>query len=167
MSNYQEGSGAYGEGTPGSGIPSEEPSPGGASAYEGAPQSGTSQFGTGGGQQNWQQPPQNFQGQNYQGQGHQGQGFFQGGSPMGYSRGRNLQVRSTFKTTEFWVLIVVSIALLIGAAVTDQGADGQGFGAHDAWKYVTWLAVAYILSRGLTKFAGHERGRRDDHGDRH
>jgi hypothetical protein len=76
-------------------------------------------------------------------------------------------VRTTFKTTEFWVLIVVSIALLIGAAVTDQGADNQGFGAHDAWKYVTWLAIAYIISRGLTKFAGHERGRSGDHGDRH
>ena len=83
------------------------------------------------------------------------------------SRGRNLKVRSTFKTTEFWVLIVFSIALLIAAAVTDQGDDNQGFGAHDAWKFVTWLAVAYILSRGLTKFAGHERDRRDSHGDRH
>jgi hypothetical protein len=161
MSNYQEGGGDYGGGTPGSGVPFQEPSPGGASAYQGAPQGGTSQFEAGGGQQNWQQPPQN-----YQGQGHQGQGFFQGGNPMG-SGGRNFKVSSAFKTTEFWVLIVFSIALLIAAAVTDQGDDNQSFGAHDAWKFVTWLAVAYILSRGLTKFAGHERDRRDGHRDRH
>ena len=159
MSNYQEGSGEYGGGTPGSGVPTHEPAPGGASAYQGAPQGGTSQFETTGGQQNWQQPPQHHQGQ--------GQGFFQGGNPMGSSGGHNLKVRSTFKTTEFWVLIVFSIALLIAAAVTDQGDDNQSFGAHDAWKYVTWLAVAYILSRGLTKFTGHERDRRDNRGDRH
>jgi hypothetical protein len=165
MSNYQEGSGAYGE-TPSSGGPYQEPSSGGATGFPGAPQGGTSQFetsqyGAGGGQQNWQQPPQN-----YQGQGHQGQGLFQGGNPLSSSGGHNLKVRSTFKTTEFWVLIVVSIALLIAAAVTDQGADNQSFGAQDAWKYVTWLAIAYILSRGLTKFAGHERDRRSGHDDR-
>jgi hypothetical protein len=169
MSNYQEGSGAYGEGAPGSGVPQQDPSAsGGATGFPSNQQGGTSQFdtsqqfGTGGGQQNWQQPPQNWQGQ-----GHQSQGLFQGGNPLGRSGGRNLQVRRTFKTTEFWVLVVVSIALLIAAAVTDQGADNQGFGAHDAWKYVTWLSIAYILSRGLTKFAGHERDRRNGHDDRH
>jgi hypothetical protein len=66
-------------------------------------------------------------------------------------------VRSTFKTTEFWIFVVVSLALLIAAAVTDRGDDNQGFGAQDAWRYVTALAIAYILSRGLTKFGGHER----------
>jgi hypothetical protein len=165
MSNYQEGSGAYGEGTPGGGVPYQESS-GGASGFPTESRSETSQFDTSqhagnGGQQNWQQPPQNFQGQ-----GHQGQGMFQGGHPFGSSGGRNLQVRRTFKTTEFWVLVVVSIALLIAAAVTDQGADNQSFGAQEAWKYVTWLAIAYILSRGLTKFAGHERDRKNSHDDR-
>jgi hypothetical protein len=78
MSNYQEGSGAYGEGAPGSGVPQQDPSAsGGATGFPSNQQGGTSQFdtsqqfGTGGGQQNWQQPPQNWQGQ-----GHQSQGLF-------------------------------------------------------------------------------------------
>lgn len=65
---------------------------------------------------------------------------------------------SALKTTEFWVLVVVSIALLIAAAVTDQGDDGQGFGSQDAWRYITILGAAYLISRGLTKFGG-----RDEH----
>ena len=165
MSNYQEGSGSYGDGAPSGGVPYQEQS-GGPTAYQGASHGGTSQFetsqpGPGGGQQAWQPP------QNYQGQGHQNQGLFQGGNPLNSPGGRNLKVRSTFKTTEFWVLIVVSIGLLIASAVTDEGADNQGFGAQEAWKYITWLAIAYILSRGLTKLAGHERGRGgDDRSDR-
>ncbi len=76
-----------------------------------------------------------------------------------------MNVKSSFKTTEFWVFVVVSLLLLIAAAVTDQGVDEQSFGAHEAWKFVTWLAIAYIVSRGLTKFAGHEDG--DHHHEHH
>jgi hypothetical protein len=175
MSNYQEGGGPYPEGTPSGGAPYQEPTAGGSTAYQGGSQGAashyeTSQFGSPGGQQHWEQQPgyqgQGNQGQGNQGQGPQGQGFFQGGRPLS-SHGRpNVQVRTTFKTTEFWVLVVVSLALLIAAAVTDQGADSQSFGAQDAWKYVTWLSIAYILSRGFTKFAGHERDRRNEHSDR-
>jgi hypothetical protein len=65
-------------------------------------------------------------------------------------------------------LVIVGLALLIATAVTDQGSDNQAFSAHDAWKYVTWLSIAYIISRGLTKFAGHERGDwSDDHDHDH
>lgn len=165
MSNYQEGNGPYTEGTPGAGgQPYQETGTGGPGAYQGgepshvggAPQYETQQFPSGG--------PQRWEGQQgYQGQGNQGQqGFFQGGNPLS-SHGRNkMNVRSTFKTTEFWILIIVSLALLIAAAVTDQGTDNQGFGAREAWKYVTWLSIAYIVSRGLTKFAGNERGNDDN-----
>jgi hypothetical protein len=64
-------------------------------------------------------------------------------------------------SVEFWTMIVVGVALLIAAAVTDTGADGQGFGAQDAWRYVTYLGIAYILSRGLTKF-GNRHEKEDD-----
>jgi hypothetical protein len=165
MSNYQEGGGPYSEGTPGENPSYGEPSHGGPGGYQGGSQGGaphyeTSQFGSAGGQQQWAGQP-GYQGnQGYQGQGRQDQGGFLGG---GAAPGRNLQVRSTFLTTEFWIFVVLSLALLIASAVSDD----QGFAAQDAWKYVTWLAIAYILSRGLTKFAGHERGRGHDHGDRH
>ena len=72
-----------------------------------------------------------------------------------------LSVKNSLKSTEFWVFVVVSIALLIAAAASD-GNDGAGFGAESAWRYVTVLAVAYIVSRGLAKFSG-----RDDDDHRH
>ena len=159
MSNYQEGGGPYSEGTPGEGSSYGEPSHGAAGDYQGGQQSGaphyeTSQFAPSGGQQQW--APH----QGYQGQGRPDQGYFQGGNPM--RGGQGLQVRSTFQTTEFWIFVVLSLAVLIASAVSDN----QGFAAQDAWRYVTWLAVAYMLSRGLTKFGGHERGRSERPEDR-
>ena len=68
----------------------------------------------------------------------------------------SFSVKSALKTTEFWVLVVVSVALLIAAAVTDQGDDGQGFGSQDAWRFITILGAAYMISRGLTKFGGRD-----------
>jgi hypothetical protein len=35
--------------------------------------------------------------------------------------------------------------------MVDNGDDGQGFGADNAWLYVTLVTVAYIISRGLAK----------------
>lgn len=156
MTNYQDddGSRIAGAGAPPAGY---QGSPTGG-AYQDGSQQGTSQF-----------PAADQQGyQAYQGgpggqAHHSGPGLLQGAhNPMSSRAVRHVNVRSTFKTTEFWVLVVVSVALLIAAAVTDID-DGQGFGALDAWKYVTWLSIAYILSRGLTKFSGHDRG--DDHHD--
>jgi hypothetical protein len=146
MSNYQEGGRPY-EGQSGENPSYGEPSHGGSGGYQGgaqggAPQYETSQFGSTGGQQQW--GPH---------QGYQGQGGYSGGP----TQGRNLQVRSTFMTTEFWIFVVLSLAVLIASAVSDD----QGFAAQEAWKYVTWLAIAYMISRGLTKFGGHERGRSD------
>ncbi|HET7690598.1 MAG TPA: hypothetical protein VFK41_09480 [Nocardioidaceae bacterium] len=76
-------------------------------------------------------------------------------APRGGSR-PHLHVRSTFLTTEFWVFVVVSLAILIAAAV-DDGPGELGFSAQDAWRYISWLAIAYMLSRGLTKLSGAPR----------
>jgi hypothetical protein len=35
--------------------------------------------------------------------------------------------------------------------MTDNGQDGQGFGAEHAWFFVTLLTIGYMLSRGLAK----------------
>jgi hypothetical protein len=157
MSSYQGNDGSYTGGaaaggpTPGYQGPPSDPSP---TQHDLPPQ-----------QQAWEGQQTHQGGSGYQGAGHQGGGFpgggFPGGNPLASRVGRSVDVRPTFKTTEFWIWLLVSIALLIAAAVTDRGADGQGFGAQDAWKYVTWLSIAYILSRGLTKLGGHERG--NDH----
>jgi hypothetical protein len=69
------------------------------------------------------------------------------------------ETKSAFKTTELIVFVLSVLGVLIAAAVTDNGADGQGFGARSAWLYVTLLSIGYMISRGLAK-AG-SRGRYD------
>jgi len=70
------------------------------------------------------------------------------------------ETKPSFKTTEFYAWIIVSIAILIASAMVDNGDDGQGFGADNAWLYVTLVTVAYIISRGLAKSGS----RSTDHG---
>uniref|UniRef100_A0A942Y9B0 Uncharacterized protein n=1 Tax=Neobacillus citreus TaxID=2833578 RepID=A0A942Y9B0_9BACI len=62
------------------------------------------------------------------------------------------ETKSAFKTTEFYVWLVVSVAILIASAVVDDADEGHsGFGADQAWLYVALVTVAYILSRGIAK----------------
>ncbi len=151
MSNYQEGAGPYSGEPPrgeGGGYQGADPYQGGAThpgepGYRGAPEpTQTTQYQGG---PPWERGPGPYRG---------------GGGPRFRQRP---PIRSTFKTTEFWIFVVVSLGLLIAAAVTDERSDNQGFGAAEAWWYVTVLAVGYMLSRGLAKFGG--RGRGDDHSD--
>jgi hypothetical protein len=58
------------------------------------------------------------------------------------------ETKASFKTTEMVAYVVVAIAVLIAAAVADKGSD---FGAQEAWKYVTFLTIGYMVSRGLAK----------------
>lgn len=69
------------------------------------------------------------------------------------------ETKSAFKATEFYAWIVISVAILIAAAVTDNGEVGQGFGADHAWQYVAVVTAAYIISRGIAK--GGTRGHED------
>ncbi len=144
MTNYQGSGDQHVSGVPpqqGAGYPTSQPGPPtGAPVYQ-----DTSHFPSPGHQQQWSGGPG-------MAQGHQ-----QGHRP-------GFTLRSALRTTEFWVLVVISIALLIAAAVTDQGDDGQGFGSEDAWSYVTLLGAAFIISRGLTKFGGRDE---DDHHSSH
>ena len=75
--------------------------------------------------------------------------------PQGGSR-PHMRVRSTFLTTEFWIFVVVSLGILIAAAV-DDGPGELGFTSAQAWKYIAWLAIGYMLSRGLNKLSGAPR----------
>ena len=63
------------------------------------------------------------------------------------------ETKASFKTTE---LIVYVVAVLVAAAVTDNGDDGQGFGARSAWLYVSLLTIGYMISRGLAKSGSRE-----------
>jgi hypothetical protein len=72
------------------------------------------------------------------------------------------ETKGALKTTEFYVFLVISIAILVAAAVTDNGDDGQGFGADHAWMYVSFVTVGYLISRGLAK-SGSRHSEHDDH----
>jgi hypothetical protein len=72
------------------------------------------------------------------------------------------ETKGALKTTEFYVFLLISIAILVAAAVTDNGDDGQGFGADHAWMYVSFVTVGYLISRGLAK-SGSRAHERDDH----
>lgn len=68
---------------------------------------------------------------------------------------RNLSTPETkefFRTSEFLVWLLTAALVLISALIAD------GFDADEAWKLVTFLSAAYILSRGISK-AGTQRER--------
>jgi hypothetical protein len=70
---------------------------------------------------------------------------------------KTAETKSAFKTTELIVFVLSVLGVLIAAAVTDIGDDGQGFGARSAWLYVTLLSIGYMISRGLAKAGSRER----------
>ena len=72
-------------------------------------------------------------------------------------RAPTTETKSAFKTTELIVFVLSVVGVLIAAAVTDNGDDGQGFGARSAWLYVTLLSIGYMISRGLAKSGSRER----------
>ncbi|HEV7754902.1 MAG TPA: hypothetical protein VGO94_03495 [Mycobacteriales bacterium] len=66
-----------------------------------------------------------------------------------------------WKTTEFGVFVLVALGnLLASALVASNDGRGDVFRADKAWFYITLLAIAYIVSRGLAKIG--TRGNRDD-----
>ncbi len=63
------------------------------------------------------------------------------------------ETKQAFKTTEFWAMVGVVVAILVSAAVI-MGGDTNGtdeFIARQAWLYVAIVAGAYFISRGLAK----------------
>jgi hypothetical protein len=61
------------------------------------------------------------------------------------------ETKAGFKTTEFMLAIIAIAGILVATYVAD--AD---LGANEGWRYATWVAVAYILSRGLAKAGTRE-----------
>ena len=76
-----------------------------------------------------------------------------------YSGGRGGAVRrlatetkQAFKTTEFWIFVLLVIALLIaGNSIEGEEGGADFFAADKVWLYITILAAAYFISRGLAK----------------
>jgi hypothetical protein len=74
------------------------------------------------------------------------------------------ETKQAFKTTEFWAMVVVIVGILISAAAIKGGDNGTDeFIARNAWLYVSIVAGAYMISRGLAK-AGSRDPYTDDTG---
>ena len=67
------------------------------------------------------------------------------------NRRDTVETKPAFKTTELIIWALTVAAVLIAAAVTEN-LDG-----HDAWKYVTWLSIGYMISRGLAKAGSYAK----------
>ena len=73
---------------------------------------------------------------------------------------RNHETKASFKTTEFWAMLGLILAILISAALIDGGDNGTDeFIARNAWLYVSIIAGAYFVSRGLAKSGSYEPDR--------
>ena len=57
------------------------------------------------------------------------------------------ETKSSLKTTELPIFVLAVLGVLIASAMVDN-AD---FGPQEAWKYITWLTIGYLVSRGLAK----------------
>ena len=67
------------------------------------------------------------------------------------SRGTT-ETKSSYKTTELIVYVLAVLGVLIAAALVTDAS----FGADHAWRYVTYLTVGYMISRGLAKAGSRE-----------
>lgn len=75
----------------------------------------------------------------------------------GAARRFTTETKQAFKTTEFWAMLALVVAILIAAAAIKGGDNGTDeFIARHAWLYVSILGGAYFISRGLAKSGGHE-----------
>jgi len=69
------------------------------------------------------------------------------------------ETKQAFKTTEFWAMVAIVVSVLAASWVVgdgDGGGGGDAFPAVRAWLYVSIVAAAYIVSRGLAKAGSHE-----------
>jgi hypothetical protein len=85
------------------------------------------------------------------------------------------ETKHSTKTTEFFAMVVVIVGILLSAALIKGGDSGgtDEFIARQAWLYVSIVAGAYFISRGLAKSGSREpyfdggsnsdRGEHDSH----
>lgn len=88
-----------------------------------------------------------------------------GGYGSGYGGGydytpqeeHTTETRRSTSTSEFYVFLVLAVVLVFFGY--ESGRDS--FARDDAWRYVTWLGVGYLISRGLAKAGVYEAYMRD------
>ena len=66
-------------------------------------------------------------------------------APSSVTRRTSEETKPSFKTTEFWAMAVIILAILIASAVSDSLGDVR------AWTLVAAVGIGYMISRGLAK----------------
>ena len=73
-------------------------------------------------------------------------------TPLNVSGRASDETKLSLKTTEFWAMAGIIVAILIASAVSDTLGDVR------AWTLVAAVGIGYMISRGLaksgTKYAG-------------
>jgi hypothetical protein len=74
--------------------------------------------------------------------------------PLNVSQRASDETKLSLKTTEFWAMAGLIVAILIASAVSDSLDDVR------AWTLVAAVGIGYMISRGLaksgSKYAGGE-----------
>jgi hypothetical protein len=65
------------------------------------------------------------------------------------------ETKASFKSTEFWAMVVLIVAILIASAFSDSLGDVR------AWTLVAAVGIGYMLSRGLAKAGTTYTGNED------
>jgi hypothetical protein len=60
------------------------------------------------------------------------------------------ETKASTKTSEFFVYLLATAAILIASLVVD------GFNATEGWMFFTYLSIGYMISRGLAKAGSRE-----------
>ena len=66
------------------------------------------------------------------------------------------ETRRSFMTSEFWLTVVASVAMIVVGY-----ADDNGLGANRAWALTAGVIGLYILSRGIAKAGSSDTEVRD------
>ena len=89
----------------------------------------------------------------------------------GFIQRLGTETKAAFKTTEFYVMVAVLVGILIAGNTIEIAEGGTDyFTADKVWLYITILASAYMISRGLAKSGSRDpywsdRGQNGARGD--
>ena len=72
-------------------------------------------------------------------------------------RRRYAEAKDGFKTSEFYVTAVFVAGVLLATYL-----DVANLSRIDGWRYATFVAIAYIISRGLAKLGARQPSHNDD-----
>jgi hypothetical protein len=81
-----------------------------------------------------------------------------GDRPHAPKRRVSTETKASFKTTELVAYVVAVLGVLIASAMVDS----SDFGAQEAWRYVAYLTIGYMVSRGLAKSGSRDFYNSDD-----